>query len=177
MNTAPTPTHFPDSLNEQYARADRLMLAALLVYACTAIGIVMGFERPGLTVGAGALWTLGLAAPGWSRADEVERSKSEHPQPSPIHRTSYDADRQAAFRRSDMATVFPAAHYANQCWVLEPARRRFAMLGIHGQFAWFDLPAELMIVGTGSFPVQVAPTMIDALRQLWNAIAGAVAGH
>ncbi len=64
MNTAPTPTHFPDSLNEQYARADRLMLAALLVYGCTAIGIVMGFERPGLTVGAGALWTLGLAAPG-----------------------------------------------------------------------------------------------------------------
>ena len=64
LDTAPTPTHFPDSLNEQYARADRLMLAALLVYACTAIGIVMGFERPGLTVGAGALWTLGLAAPG-----------------------------------------------------------------------------------------------------------------
>ncbi len=40
------------------------MLAALLVYGFTAIGIVMGFERPGLTAAAGLGWTLALVLPG-----------------------------------------------------------------------------------------------------------------
>ncbi len=64
MSTHNTRRNASDSLDEQYARADRLMLAALLVYACTAIGIFMGFERPGLTIGVGVMWTLALAAPG-----------------------------------------------------------------------------------------------------------------
>lgn len=87
-----------------------------------------------------------------------------------------DAARRAAFLRSDVAQVFPGAQYGNQCWVLDPARRRFAMLGIHGQFAWFDLSAQLMIVGQGSYPVQVAPAMTWALSTLWETVAAAVDG-
>lgn len=88
-----------------------------------------------------------------------------------------DPARRAAFLRGDMAGVFPDAHYANQCWVLDPARQQFAMLGIHGQFAWFDVTAQLMIVGMGSYPVQVAPTLVDAMRQLWAAVGRALAGR
>jgi methyl-accepting chemotaxis protein len=53
-----------DSLTEQYVRGDRIMGAALVVYALTAIGIVCAFERPGLSVTSGVLWTLALALPG-----------------------------------------------------------------------------------------------------------------
>jgi hypothetical protein len=48
------------------------------------------------------------------------------------------------------------------------------MLGIHGQFAYLDLPAQLMIVGLGSFPVQVAPLMTASLQQLWAVVSAEV---
>lgn len=83
------------------------------------------------------------------------------------------AGRRAAFVRGGAAEVFAEAQYGNQCWVLEPAQRRFAFLGIHGQFAYFDLPAELMIVGLGSFPIQVAPVMRNCLDQLWTEVTRA----
>ncbi len=82
--------------------------------------------------------------------------------------------RLAAFARGDSAKDFPGGQYHNKTWVLDADRRRFAMLGIHGQFAYFDLPAELMIVGFGSFPEQVAPLMGNSLHQLWTALTDAV---
>ena len=51
-------------LAAQYAQGDRLMAIALLVYGLAAIGITVSFERPGLSVLAGLLWTVGLALPG-----------------------------------------------------------------------------------------------------------------
>lgn len=83
--------------------------------------------------------------------------------------------RRAAFMKGGAAEVFPLGQYGNQCWVLEPLKRRFAFLGIHGQFVYFDLPAELMIVGMGSFPVQVAPLLRDGLNQLWSEITRVLA--
>jgi CubicO group peptidase (beta-lactamase class C family) len=82
--------------------------------------------------------------------------------------------RLAAFARGDSANDFPGGQYHNKTWVVNADRQRFAMLGIHGQFAYFDLPAELMVVGFGSFPEQVAPLMGQSLQQLWSVITDVV---
>lgn len=70
--------------------------------------------------------------------------------------------------------VFPLAHYKNQFWVLEPEQSRFCMLGIHGQFSWFDLRQSLMIVGVGSYPKQDGPQMMRSLKTLWHGVAAAL---
>ena len=49
------------------------------------------------------------------------------------------------------------------------------MLGIHGQYAYIDLPRELMIVGLSSFPDQANPLMIATLQEIWTRITDAVA--
>ena len=68
-------------------------------------------------------------------------------------------------------TVFTSGQYKNKFWVLEPEERRFTMLGIHGQFAWFDLEKDLMVVGMGSYPKQDGPLMMTTLKILWHTIA------
>jgi CubicO group peptidase (beta-lactamase class C family) len=78
-----------------------------------------------------------------------------------------------AFNAVERSARFPNGHYRNQCWVIEP-ERQFAMLGIHGQFAWFDLERELMVVGYGSFPVPTSPLLTLAQQQLWRRVAEAV---
>jgi CubicO group peptidase (beta-lactamase class C family) len=80
----------------------------------------------------------------------------------------------AAFNAAGRNTRFPRGHYRNQFWVIEPALKQIAMLGIHGQFAWFDLRAELMIVGHGSFPVASSPLLTVAQQELWRRIADAL---
>jgi hypothetical protein len=78
-----------------------------------------------------------------------------------------------AFARSESGATYPGAHYRNQTWVFEP-RRRFAMLGIHGQFVYFDLPRELMIAGLGAYPVAVSPLLTACRGVLWEAVGAAV---
>ncbi|WOH36740.1 serine hydrolase [Thalassotalea fonticola] len=67
--------------------------------------------------------------------------------------------------------LFTKAQYKNQFWVLNPEQQQFAMLGIHGQFAWFDLSKDLMIVGMGSYPVQDGELLMRSLDTLWQTIA------
>lgn len=67
--------------------------------------------------------------------------------------------------------VFTSGQYKNKFWVLEPEERCFTMLGIHGQFAWFDLEKDLMVVGMGSYPKQDGPLMMTTLKTLWHSIA------
>ena len=73
-------------------------------------------------------------------------------------------------------SCFPGAQYHNKTWLLDPARGRYAMLGIHGQFAYFDRPADLMIVGFGSFPEQTSPLMKACLTSLWQTVTDALGG-
>lgn len=84
----------------------------------------------------------------------------------------------AKLKKSYMAsvqdTVFPLGQYHNQFWVLEAEKQRFTMLGIHGQFAWYDLTQDLMITGFGSFPKQDGDLMMANLKQLWNQISNAI---
>lgn len=76
-----------------------------------------------------------------------------------------------AFLKSDYAELLPKAQYRNQFWVVDAEQKQYAMLGIHGQFVWFDHNRELMICGFGSYPVQVDKIMTDTLQQLWQTIA------
>jgi methyl-accepting chemotaxis protein len=54
----------PQGLQEQYRRGDDLMVAALALYALVAVVLLFVFERPGLSVGAGLAWVVGLSLPG-----------------------------------------------------------------------------------------------------------------
>ena len=78
---------------------------------------------------------------------------------------------QQAYQAVVKDSIFPQAQYKNQFWVLKPNQQQFTMLGIHGQFAWYDLSRQLMIVGMGSYPVQDGNLMMSALDTLWQGIA------
>ncbi len=68
-------------------------------------------------------------------------------------------------------SVFKDGQYKNKFWVIEPEKNRFTMLGIHGQFAWYDLEQDLMVVGFGSYPKQDGDLMMSVLKSLWDGIA------
>ena len=81
-----------------------------------------------------------------------------------------DQDRASAFQRSEYASVFPGAQYHNQAWLIEPDKRRLAMLGIHGQFAYIDRDCDLLIVGMSSFPDQTNALLASYMQSLWTVI-------
>ncbi|MCJ8318239.1 MAG: beta-lactamase family protein [Colwellia sp.] len=82
-----------------------------------------------------------------------------------------DAHYQHTYQANVPDSVFPKGQYKNQFWVVNPEQQQFTMLGIHGQFAWFDLSRDLMIVGMGSYPVQDGELMMKSLNTLWQGIA------
>jgi len=84
---------------------------------------------------------------------------------------SPDVAAKQAYQKVESDVDFPRAQYRNQFWVFEPEKQQFAMLGIHGQFAWFDLTRNLMMVGNGSFPKQDGRLMMQALKTLWEETA------
>lgn len=86
---------------------------------------------------------------------------------------TYRHESRSAFLNSDYAELLTKAQYRNQFWVLDAEQKQYTMLGIHGQFAWFDQNRELMICGLGSYPVQVDKIMTDTMQQLWQTIATA----
>lgn len=85
-----------------------------------------------------------------------------------------DPDARQAYSAGTADPVFSQGQYRDQFWVLDPDRQQLSMLGIHGQFAWFDLPKELMILGFGSYPQQDGKLMMTGLRTLWNTLADAL---
>ena len=85
--------------------------------------------------------------------------------------TQPDSDAQQAYRAGSADDTFPEGQYRDQFWVLDPGRSQFAMLGIHGQFAWIDLERELLMVGFGSYPQQDGRLMMAVLNTLWQTIA------
>jgi CubicO group peptidase (beta-lactamase class C family) len=84
-----------------------------------------------------------------------------------------DPSAQQAYHASNPDRLFTHGQYKNQFWVLDPTQRQFCMLGIHGQFAWFDLNRTLMMVGMGSFPTQDGDLMMRSLNTLWQGVAAA----
>lgn len=84
---------------------------------------------------------------------------------------SPNLDDKIKYQAVDKDAVYPKGQYKNQFWLLNPEQKQFTMLGIHGQFAWYDLNRKLMIVGNGSFPKQDGPLMMQSLNTLWQSIA------
>ncbi len=84
------------------------------------------------------------------------------------------AANRAAFARGEQAELFPEGGYHNQLWLPDADRGIAAMLGIHGQFAYFDLPRGLLIVGVSSYPTQLDGLMTECLQTVWRAISEAV---
>jgi CubicO group peptidase (beta-lactamase class C family) len=82
-----------------------------------------------------------------------------------------DTHAQRAFQAGERDRLFPQGQYKNQFWVLNPGQQQFSMIGIHGQFAWFDLQRELMLVGVGSFPQPDGELMMRALNTLWLGVS------
>jgi len=85
-----------------------------------------------------------------------------------------DANYQRTYQANLLDSVFPKGQYKNQFWVINPEQQQFTMLGIHGQFAWYDLSRELMIVGMGSYPVQDGELMMKSLNTLWQGITQSI---
>jgi CubicO group peptidase (beta-lactamase class C family) len=88
-----------------------------------------------------------------------------------------DQARAAAFARGASSadfSAYPHAQYHNQAWVLDPDRGVMAMIGIHGQFSFIDLTADLVIVGFGSFPVQMNRLLQSAMSELWSRVSRAL---
>jgi CubicO group peptidase (beta-lactamase class C family) len=82
-----------------------------------------------------------------------------------------DIRSQNAYQAGTPDPVFPTGQYRDQFWVVNPEQRQFTMLGIHGQFAWYDLQRELLVVGLGSYPQQDGVLMMTVLKTLWQTIA------
>ena len=85
--------------------------------------------------------------------------------------TTADPAYQKAYQRVTPDDLFPSGCYRNQFWCFRPEQRQFSMIGIHGQFAWFDLNRELMIVGFGSYPTPDSALMMHTLSTLWDTVA------
>jgi CubicO group peptidase (beta-lactamase class C family) len=84
-----------------------------------------------------------------------------------------DPERRAAFARSDYAAMMPGAEYHNQAWLVDPEKGTLAMLGIHGQFAYMNRDAGLLVAGMSSFPDQANALLIRTVSELWRAIGAA----
>ena len=82
-----------------------------------------------------------------------------------------EAKYQQTYQALDKDELFPSGQYKNQFWVLQPELQRLTMLGIHGQFAWFDLKHDITMVGVGSYPKQDGPLMMQSLQTLWSTVA------
>jgi CubicO group peptidase (beta-lactamase class C family) len=85
-----------------------------------------------------------------------------------------DDNAKRAYHAQSADRLFPNGQYKNQFWVLNTELKQMTMLGIHGQFAWFDLIREVSMVGFGSFPQQDGELMMTCLDTLWQTIASAV---
>jgi CubicO group peptidase (beta-lactamase class C family) len=84
-----------------------------------------------------------------------------------------DPGRRAAFARSEYADAMPGAEYHNQAWLVDPAAGTLAMLGIHGQFAFMNRDAGLLVAGMSSYPAQANELLIRTLSEMWRAIGAA----
>ncbi len=78
---------------------------------------------------------------------------------------------QKIYQDGQVDRVFSQGQYSHQYWGIDTEQSQFAMLGIHGQFSWFDLEQDLFAVGFGSFPQQDGELMMVCLSELWRNIS------
>jgi len=87
-------------------------------------------------------------------------------------RNGDDAARQA-FATSESEADHPGAMYRNQWWVLDPGDV-YTGLGIHGQFAWINVPADVVCVKLSTWPTPLDMDLELACLAAFRAIADAL---
>jgi CubicO group peptidase (beta-lactamase class C family) len=86
-----------------------------------------------------------------------------------------DAAARDAFARSDSEADQPGGMYRNQWWVLEPGRV-YTGLGIHGQFAYINVPADVVCIKLSTWPTPLDPDLKAACLAAFRVIADSLAG-
>jgi CubicO group peptidase (beta-lactamase class C family) len=86
-----------------------------------------------------------------------------------------DAESRAAFAPTEDEEWMPGGLYRNQWWVLKPGEE-YTGLGIHGQFAYVNVPANVVCVKLSTWPTPLDDDFhaetIAALRAIAEALAG-----
>lgn len=131
------------------------------------------YQEFGIIEGQINLCLRDLARVGILALNEGVSLSGERVLPESFFQRTYqpDAALQTAFQAHHIEKAWPHGQYHNQFWVFEPEKKRYGMLGIHGQFVWIDKERELMIVGQGSYPHQHSQLMTKTLETLCHGIA------
>jgi len=79
-----------------------------------------------------------------------------------------------AFPEGYRALISPTGNYRSQFWVLNAEKKQFTMLGVYGQFAYFDYENEFAFVAFGSYPIAKDALLVQSLGTLIEAMQGAV---
>jgi CubicO group peptidase (beta-lactamase class C family) len=86
-----------------------------------------------------------------------------------------DAAREAFARSPEDEASFPGGMYRNQWWVLQRGDE-YTGLGIHGQFAYVNVPADVVCVKLSTWPTPLDDDFSDSTIAAFRAIAEALAG-
>ena len=68
----------------------------------------------------------------------------------------------------------PRGHYRNNWWVLEPDRGVLLAAGIHGQYLYVDMTAEIVIAKLSSLPDPLDMEVSADTLAAFAAVAGAL---
>lgn len=86
-----------------------------------------------------------------------------------------DAECRAAFEPTEDEEWMPGGFYRNQWWVLKPGEE-YTGLGIHGQHAYVNVPANVVCVKLSTRPAPLDDDLSAATLAAARAIADALAG-
>lgn len=87
-----------------------------------------------------------------------------------VHDILHAGDPQA-WSRGDMAALFPQGRYRSKWYVPEPSSNVLCAIGIHGQWIYVDVEAEMVAVKQSSQPVPADDAMDRRTLALFRALA------
>ena len=70
--------------------------------------------------------------------------------------------------------IAPNGNYRSQFWVAHAEKKQFMMIGVYGQFAYFDYENEFSVVGFGSYPIAKDALLVASLGVMMDAMLGAL---
>jgi CubicO group peptidase (beta-lactamase class C family) len=85
-------------------------------------------------------------------------------------------DSLAAFAGSEQHDRYPLAFYRNQWWVIRPDEGVYMASGIHGQFVYVNVPAQVVIVKLSTLPMALDDDLWLDHVAMFDAIAATLAG-
>jgi CubicO group peptidase (beta-lactamase class C family) len=70
--------------------------------------------------------------------------------------------------------IAPNGNYRSQFWVADAEKKQIMMIGVYGQFAYFDYEKEFAAVGFGSYPIAKDALLVGSLGVMIDAMLAAV---